>query len=198
MLISAQINYLLFLMLLVVVKKLSFLGHLSFITNKTHTGCGDKHYKQTHSLKLFTSRSFFFDSIYKDHTANHPVCIASRKLTRGRAREALQKSFRVFQVAAAQVSGLVTRSHHIFDKAKVKIEPSVRKSIWRPECNLRHNLGWKLSPINCLCILNKDLTRFPQSPIFLVELRNCSANRVTAYMRPTLNEYIFSEKLHLC
>lgn len=51
------------------------------------------------------------------------------------------------------------RTHYTFDKAQVKIELSVRKSIWRLECD-RDSLGLKLSPSNGLCILNKDVIRF--------------------------------------
>ena len=58
----------------------------------------------------------------------------------------------------------------MFDKAKVKIEPSVRKSIRRLGVWSRLGLGLKLSPSNGLRILNKELTRFLQSPFFLVEL----------------------------
>ena len=53
--------------------------------------------------------------------------------------------------------------HHIFDRAKVKIEPSVGKSIWRPEWH-RDSLGLRLSLSNGLRILNEDFTRFLQSP----------------------------------
>ena len=45
------------------------------------------------------------------------------------------------------------------------------KSIWRLEVRSRLGLGLKLSPSNGLRILNKDLTRFLQSPFFLVEIR---------------------------
>ena len=54
------------------------------------------------------------------------------------------------------------RTHYTFDKAKVKIELSVRKSIWRLECD-RDSVGLKLSPSNGLRILNKDFTRFLRS-----------------------------------
>ena len=52
--------------------------------------------------------------------------------------------------------------HHIFDKAKVKIESSVRRSIGCLEVRskLAIDLGLKMSPSNGLRILNKDFIRF--------------------------------------
>ena len=47
-------------------------------------------------------------------------------------------------------------AHHIFDKAKVKIEPSVRKSIWRLGVRSRVDLGLELSLRKGLRTLNKD------------------------------------------
>ena len=58
---------------------------------------------------------------------------------------------------------------YFFDKAKVNIQPSVRKSIWRQECD-RDNLGLKLQATACPH-LKKDFIRFLQSSFFLVELR---------------------------
>ena len=63
------------------------------------------------------------------------------------------------------------RAHHIFDKAKIKIEPSVQKSIWRLRSAIENWPGFELSPSNGLRVLNKDVTQFLQIPFFLVELR---------------------------
>ena len=55
------------------------------------------------------------------------------------------------------------RVHHIFDKAKVKIEPSVRKSICRHECDrdLRKTWpGFETDSLQRLTHTHKDLTRF--------------------------------------
>ena len=66
-------------------------------------------------------------------------------------------------------TGLGSTRIIIFDKAKVKVEPSVQKSIWCLGVWWRLGVGLKLSPSNSLHILNEDLTRFLQSPLFFVE-----------------------------
>ena len=62
--------------------------------------------------------------------------------------------------------------HHIFDKMKVKIEPSVRKSL-ASRSVIENWPGFETVPSNCcsLRILNKDFTRFLQSSFLLVKLR---------------------------
>ena len=67
----------------------------------------------------------------------------------------------------------------IFDKVKFKIEPSVRKSIWRLGVQSRLGLGLKLSPSNSLRRLKKDLVRFLSRRV-----KRGSAGRV----RPSLTD----------
>ena len=69
--------------------------------------------------------------ILRSASVKHPASRGSVKLTRGRAREALQKSYPSFWASHSGQTGLGSARIIYFGKAKVKIEPSVRKSIWR-------------------------------------------------------------------
>ena len=60
-------------------------------------------------------------------------------------------------------AGLGSACIMFLTRRKVKIEPSVQKSIWCLGVQLRLSLGLKMSPRNGLRILNKDFPRFLSS-----------------------------------